>query len=92
MNQVVRDRLLVPLGEYGLMIIEVVKDIFKRDVRARDVFKQAVIIGNHSLLIIFLTNVFTGMVMALQTAYGLQRFGAKMYVGNIVSVSRVREL
>lgn len=92
MIAILRERLLVPLGEYGLMVTEVIRDIFRRDVRARDVFKQAVIIGNHSLLIIFLTNVFTGMVMALQTAYGLQRFGAKMYVGNIVALAQVREL
>ena len=32
------------------------------------------------------------MVLAIQTAYGLQRFGAKNYVGNIVSLSLVREL
>jgi phospholipid/cholesterol/gamma-HCH transport system permease protein len=32
------------------------------------------------------------MVLALQTAYGLHRFGAKNYVGNIVGLSLVREL
>jgi phospholipid/cholesterol/gamma-HCH transport system permease protein len=32
------------------------------------------------------------MVLALQTAYGLQRFGAKNYVGNLVGLSLAREL
>jgi phospholipid/cholesterol/gamma-HCH transport system permease protein len=31
-------------------------------------------------------------VLALQTAYGLHRFGAKNYVGNIVSLAQIREL
>ena len=46
----------------------------------------------HSLPIILLTATFTGMVLAIQTAYGLSRFGAKNYVGNIVSLAIVREL
>jgi phospholipid/cholesterol/gamma-HCH transport system permease protein len=32
------------------------------------------------------------MVLALQTAYGMQRFGAKTYVGNITSLAMIREL
>lgn len=35
---------------------------------------------------------FTGMVMALQTAYALAAFGAKLYVGEVVGLSMVREL
>jgi phospholipid/cholesterol/gamma-HCH transport system permease protein len=32
------------------------------------------------------------MVLALQTAYGLERFGAKNYVGNIAGLGFIREL
>ena len=39
-----------------------------------------------------LTGLFTGMVLALQTAYGLERFGAKNYVGNITGLGFLREL
>ncbi len=35
---------------------------------------------------------FTGMVLALQTAYALGRFGAKLYIGDMVSISVTREL
>lgn len=49
-------------------------------------------IGRDSLPIVVLTALFTGMVLALQTAYGLQRFGAKNYVGNVVGLGLVREL
>ncbi len=92
MNHSVRERVLIPVGEFGILTAHVCRDILKREVKAKDIFKQVVLIGNNSFLIIFLTAIFTGMVMALQTAYGLQRFGAKLYVGNIVALAQVREL
>ena len=39
-----------------------------------------------------ITALFTGMVLALQTAYSLEAFGGKMFVGRVVSLSLVREL
>jgi phospholipid/cholesterol/gamma-HCH transport system permease protein len=42
--------------------------------------------------LVIITSVFTGMVLALQTAYSLTRFGAKPYVGSIVGLAIVREL
>lgn len=79
-------------GKYGYLIKEVARDIWKKGINIEDVTKQIVYIGNHSLFIVFITNIFTGMVLALQTAHGLERFGAKLYVGNIVSLALVREL
>src|ERR1044071_6082298 len=35
---------------------------------------------------------FIGMVLALQTAYALEDFGGKLFIGTIVSLSLVREL
>jgi phospholipid/cholesterol/gamma-HCH transport system permease protein len=58
----------------------------------RDTFVQMDIIGVGSLTIIILTGLFTGMVLALQSAYELEAFGAKMYVGRLVAVTMVREL
>jgi len=49
-------------------------------------------IGVGSLNIVILTGLFTGMVLALQTALSLETFGAKNYVGRVVSLSMVREL
>jgi len=49
-------------------------------------------IGWRSLSIVIITSAFIGMVLALQTAYALQDFGGKMFVGTIVSLSLVREL
>jgi len=92
MKKILRDTILNPLGEYGYLVGSIVKDIAQKGVKLSDLTKQIVNIGNNSFMIVFLTNVFTGMVLALQTAHGLQRFGAKLYVGNIVSLAQVREL
>jgi len=86
------DRVIEPLGDYTTMLMDVVKDLYRGGIDRDDLLKHIVFIGNRSMPIVFLTAVFTGMVLALQTAYGLNRFGAKLYVGNIVSLSLVREL
>ena len=54
--------------------------------------RQVEAIGVRSTTIVLLTALFTGMVLALQTGYALERFGAKLYVGTIVGLSLAREL
>jgi phospholipid/cholesterol/gamma-HCH transport system permease protein len=49
-------------------------------------------IAVRSVTIISVAGLFVGLVLALQTAYGLARFGAKGTVGLIVGLSMVREL
>ena len=83
---------LQALGRYAHLIIEVLKDIATKGIDRKEVAKQIVVIGRDSLPIVALTALFTGMVLAIQTAYGLERFGAKNYVGNIVGLALVREL
>ncbi|MCB0337241.1 MAG: ABC transporter permease [Bdellovibrionales bacterium] len=80
------------LGSYYHLLFEVTKDFCTTGVNVQELTKQVVKMGRDSLPIVLLTAVFSGMVLALQTAYGLQRFGAKDYVGNVVSLALVREL
>ena len=49
-------------------------------------------VGVRSISIVVITSAFIGMVLALQTAYALEDFGGKLFVGTIVSLSLVREL
>jgi phospholipid/cholesterol/gamma-HCH transport system permease protein len=49
-------------------------------------------IGVRSLGVAGVTTIFTGMVLALQTAYSLPSLGIKYYIGSVVSKSLVREL
>ncbi len=49
-------------------------------------------LGVRSLTITNVTLLFTGMVLAIQTAYSLAVYGVKSFVGDIVALSVVREL
>jgi phospholipid/cholesterol/gamma-HCH transport system permease protein len=49
-------------------------------------------IAVRSVIIVGVAGLFVGLVLALQTVYGLARFGAKGTVGIIVGLSMVREL
>jgi phospholipid/cholesterol/gamma-HCH transport system permease protein len=49
-------------------------------------------IGVRSLGVAAVTTIFTGMVLALQTALSLPAIGVKYYIGSVVSKSLVREL
>ena len=49
-------------------------------------------IGVESLPLVFLTALFTGMVLALQSAYQLRTFNALSYTAGLVSLSVTREL
>jgi len=49
-------------------------------------------IAVRSVSIVGVAGLFVGLVLALQTAYGLARFGAKGTVGIIIGLSMVREL
>ena len=56
------------------------------------VIKQIEFIGAKSLLIVFITAIFTGMVLGLQGYYTLKKFGAVEMLGSAVSLSIIREL
>jgi len=54
--------------------------------------KQMVIIGVDSSPIVFTISIFIGMILAMQTAYQLKKYGILDLVGDLVSVSVTREL
>jgi phospholipid/cholesterol/gamma-HCH transport system permease protein len=56
------------------------------------VIQQVREIGIRSIVLVAVTAASTGMVMALQLAYGFSRFGGELYVPKIVALSLVREL
>lgn len=85
-------RYITALGGYAQLVGRCVRDVATRGVDIGELSHQIVLIGLRSLPVVLLTALFTGMVLALQTAYGLQRFGAKNYVGNIVGLALIREL
>ena len=57
-----------------------------------EILRQMDALGVQSIAITNLTALFTGMVLALQTAYALSQFGGKIFVGRVVVLSVCREL
>jgi phospholipid/cholesterol/gamma-HCH transport system permease protein len=80
------------IGSYGRMLKAVLRDVLFHGFDYKEVSRQIQRIGIESLVVVLITAIFSGMVLALQTAYGLHRFGAKNYVGNVVGLGIVREL
>lgn len=60
--------------------------------RLSRIVKEIEFIGARSFLIIFVTSLFTGMVLALQGYYTLNKFGAEGVLGSAVALSIIREL
>ncbi len=66
--------------------------LFQRPFEGRAIIYQMEALGLRSLGIASVVALFTGLVMATQFAYGLQKFGGMEYTGRIVGLSFAREL
>ena len=55
-------------------------------------FRQMVRVGVDSIPVVFLTTMFTGMVMALQVHQGFARVHAEQFVASVVALAMLREL
>jgi phospholipid/cholesterol/gamma-HCH transport system permease protein len=60
--------------------------------RLQDAVSQAMAVGVRALPILSLITFFIGLILALQSAYELRRFGALNYVATAVALSMTREL
>jgi len=66
--------------------------VFVPPFRRKELFMQMYRIGVLSMPIVFLVSLFTGMVLALQSAYQLTKMDAQIYISSLVALSVVREL
>ena len=83
---------LLEVQEYAKLCIAVFRGTFSRPFYHRDVIEQLDAIGLGSLTVVILTGMFTGAVLALQSGFTLDQFGARTAVGRLVSASMVKEL
>ncbi len=79
-------------GGISLLFKEAVLFIFTRRIRWQATLDQMNKIGVMSLPLVFLTSLFTGVVLALQSAYQLKLFSAEQFTSDLVCVSLCREL
>jgi phospholipid/cholesterol/gamma-HCH transport system permease protein len=92
---VLRERLqhaLEMLGGIGVLSVAVLRQAFRRPFDTRALAEQIESIGVRSMSVVFLTAVFSSMVITVQFQVQLARFGAKEWAGNAVGVTLAREL
>jgi phospholipid/cholesterol/gamma-HCH transport system permease protein len=80
------------LGGLAQLAGQTILGAVSRPFYGSEVMRQMDEIGVKSVSITGITALFTGMVLALQTAYSLAAFGGKQFVGRVVALSLVREL
>jgi phospholipid/cholesterol/gamma-HCH transport system permease protein len=78
--------------EYVRLQVATIQGIFSRPFYFHDVVEQFDQIGIGSLTVVLLTGFFTGAVLALQSGVTLDQFGARPFVGRLVSASMIKEL
>jgi phospholipid/cholesterol/gamma-HCH transport system permease protein len=83
---------LVRVGRLTLLSGRTARGIVSHRVRVRDVVYQLQAVGVRSLGLVVTMAAFAGMVLAFQFGYGLERFGAKLYIGQTTVTALVREL
>ncbi|MCX7894637.1 MAG: ABC transporter permease [Thermoanaerobaculum sp.] len=57
-----------------------------------EIVRQMELLAVQSVTLTAVIALFTGMVLALQSTFALEEFGAKLYMGEVVAISLVREL
>ena len=80
------------LGRFFYIMAWSVLWTFRRPFDGAQLMRQMVRVGWDSIPVVFLTCLFTGMVLALQTFRGFERFHAEGYVASVVALSLTREL
>ena len=83
---------LAAVGGMTMLLGNTVRQALRRPLDWDLWMEQLYQLGVRSLTITNLTLLFTGMVLALQTAYSLGRYGGQTFVGDIIALSIVREL
>jgi len=80
------------MGEVALLTARTARALTKRPYEIRAIFYQMESLGVQSTAIVATTSVFIGMVMTIQFAFGLQRFGGIEYIPRVIVLSFLREL
>jgi phospholipid/cholesterol/gamma-HCH transport system permease protein len=80
------------MGDVGMLTWRAVRSIPRRPLEIASTIYQIESLGVRSLGIVAVTSVFIGMVMTIQFAFGLQRFGGVEYIPRVIVLSFLREL
>lgn len=79
-------------GAITYLFLDTMAVLFTTRIRWKATLDQMNKIGVMSMPLVFLTSLFTGMVLALQSAYQLRLFTATQFTADLVALSVTREL
>jgi phospholipid/cholesterol/gamma-HCH transport system permease protein len=85
-------RVLLDFQNYVRLLAAIGHALVTPPFYTRDVIEQLDSDGIGSFMVVILTGLFTGMVLALQSGMTLDQFGARNVVGRLVAASMVKEL
>jgi phospholipid/cholesterol/gamma-HCH transport system permease protein len=83
------------LGHIGgtvLLLVQAARHVHTLPRQFNRFIEQCYLIGFTSLPIVTILTFFIGSVLALQSGYSMENFGAKQFIGTLVGLSVVREL
>jgi phospholipid/cholesterol/gamma-HCH transport system permease protein len=80
------------MGGIGLLTGRTAVSLVRRPLEIASTIYQIESLGVRSLGIVAVTSIFIGMVMTIQFAFGLQRFGGIEYIPRVIVLSFLREL
>jgi phospholipid/cholesterol/gamma-HCH transport system permease protein len=80
------------LGEIATLTFNTARAVLKRPLEADSTIQQMESLGVRSIGIVVVSSLFIGMVMTIQFAFGLRRFGGLEYIPRVVVLSFAREL
>ncbi len=80
------------MGQVSTLTARAVRSIPRRPLEIASTVYQVESLGVRSLGIVAVTSIFIGMVMTIQFAFGLQRFGGVEYIPRVIVLSFLREL
>jgi phospholipid/cholesterol/gamma-HCH transport system permease protein len=80
------------LGEISTLTLNTARSVAKQPLELDSTIQQMESLGVRSMGIVFVSSLFIGMVMTIQFAFGLRRFGGLEYIPRVVVLSFAREL
>lgn len=80
------------IGGVVTLLIQTLLWSFVPPLKSKRIFQQMCAIGVDSLPIVSLIALFIGVVLALQSAYQMQKLSADIYIASLVSLSVTREI
>ncbi len=79
-------------GGFAILVKQVLKELLRRPYYFRLILDQMYYIGVQSFVLVCVTGLATGSVMALQFGFGLAKFGGTLYVPKVAALTILREM